>query len=100
MLGPIDLQQYLVAALVFIQLEMILPLHPRQKRFRAHWRDDVVMLLLNGAVIQFGLLASAAVVVTAVALWVPAGVGAAVRAQPLWLQVAEVIVLADLGFYA
>jgi sterol desaturase/sphingolipid hydroxylase (fatty acid hydroxylase superfamily) len=99
-LGPIDLEQYLIAALVFIQLEMILPLRPSQKRFRAHWGNDVVMLLVNGAVIQLGLLATAAAVVTAVHLWVPAGLGGAVRSQPVWLQVIEVIVLADLGFYA
>ena len=100
MLGPIDFTQYLIAALVFVQLEMILPLRPLQKRFRAHWSNDVVWMLVNGMIVQLGLVATAAVVVTGVHLWVPAGVGAAVRSQPVWLQAAEVIVLADIGFYA
>src|SRR3954463_14400925 len=100
MIGPIDLFQYLIVALVFVQLEMFFPLRAEQKTFRRHWRGDLVMLLVNGLVIQAGLVLSFGAMVAALHWAMPAQVGAFVTSQPLWLQIVEVMVLADLGFYA
>src|SRR6185437_5663220 len=99
MLGPIDFESYLVIALIFVQLELFFPLRP-QKIFRQYWLSDIAYLLVNGALVQLGLLAAVAGMMLAIRFSVPASVGALVRAQPLWLQVIEVMFVADLGFYA
>jgi len=100
MIGPVDLIQYLIVALVFVQLEMFWPLRTEQKTFRRHWRDDLVMLLVNGLVIQGGLVLSIGAMVAALHWAMPVQVSAFIKSQPLWLQIIEVMVLADLGFYA
>jgi len=90
----------LLALLVFVPLERILALHPGQKVFRRGWGNDVVYVFINGLLIKLGL--GLLIVGTIImAEWaVPSSFRAAVAAQPLWLQIVEVVVLADLGFYA
>ena len=100
MIGPIDLEQILIVALVFVQVEMFFPLRPEQKKLRSQWRGDVVMLVVNGIVIQLGLVVAAAATVAAIHWAVPGSIGLRVRSQPLWLQIPEVILIADIGFYA
>lgn len=99
MLGPLDFTQYLLVALIFIPLELIFPLRAEQKLLRPHWQNDIVNLLCGGLLIQLGLLATVSAMVWAIGLAVPHSVSEAVRAQPLWLQVIEVILIADIGFY-
>jgi sterol desaturase/sphingolipid hydroxylase (fatty acid hydroxylase superfamily) len=100
MLGPIDFQSYLIVALIFVQLELIFPLRSQQKILRKHWPNDLVNLLLNGVIIQFGLLLAIGAMMAAIRLSVPPAAVAWIRAQPLWLQLVEVLLVADLGFYA
>jgi sterol desaturase/sphingolipid hydroxylase (fatty acid hydroxylase superfamily) len=99
MLGPFDFEQYLLVALIFIPLELALPLRAEQKLFRPHWKNDLVNLLCNGALIQLGLLGTVGVMLWAISLAIPHGVSNAVRTQPLWLQAIEAILIADVGFY-
>lgn len=99
MLGPIEYQSYIFVALVFIQLELFFPLRPRQKFFRRNWLNDLANMVLNGILIQLGLLAALAGLVAAFHHLVPAAISGVVRAQPVWLQAIEVVVLADIGFY-
>ena len=99
MLGPFDFQQYLLIALIFIPLELAFPLRAEQKLLRRHWRNDIVNLLGNGLLIQLGLLATVTAMLWAVGSIVPVGVAQSVRAQPVWLQAAEAILVADIGFY-
>ena len=99
MWGPVDLVQYLIAGLIFIQVELYFPLRANQKLFRTHWRNDLVFLLLNGIIIQLCLAAAIVALIAAMRVVVPHAVGVAVRSQPLWLQVVEVVLLADIGFY-
>ena len=82
MWGPVDLVQYLIVGLIFIQVEMYFPLRANQKLFRRHWRNDLVFLLLNGIVIQLGLAAAIAGLIAAVRWAMPHAVGAAVQSQP------------------
>ena len=56
--------------------------------------------MLNGILIQLGLLVGIGALVAALHLWVPQAVSALVRSQPIWLQVVEVVLVADIGFYA
>jgi sterol desaturase/sphingolipid hydroxylase (fatty acid hydroxylase superfamily) len=99
MFGPIDVEQYLIAALIFIQVELYFPLRRDQKVFRKQWRNDLVFLLLNGVIIQVGLLVIFAGLIAVLDAVLPHGVAAVVRSQPLWLQIPEVMLVADLGFY-
>ncbi len=95
----IDLQALLVVALIFIPLERLIPHNHGQKTLRQHWLNDVFYLFFNGIPIKFGLFALVGTIMVGTSLIVPPGVGEAVRAQPVWLQAIEVIILADIGFY-
>jgi len=98
--GLINVKVLLLAALIFIPVEQLLPMHDGQKVLRRAWLNDLVYALLNGAIVSFGL----AIIITFVLItsnWlVPQGFKAMVAGQPYWLQLIEIIVLADLGFYA
>ncbi len=98
-LGPVDFTALLILALVFIPLEYLFPLRRQQKFFRKNWLNDLVTMLANAVVITFGLIAVITAIGALVRLAIPADFFALVRAQPLWLQVVEVVILADLGFY-
>src|SRR5574341_1042272 len=95
----LNLKGVLIACLIFVPLERVLAMHPGQSIFRRGWWDDVIYLFVNGWLIKLGIgiIIAGAMVVTA---WlVPPTVQATAAAQPYWLQIIEVIVLADLGFY-
>lgn len=96
----IDLKSILIIALIFVPLERIFSLHSGQKLFRRHWINDLVYLFLNGILIKAGLLVLLGALLAVTRWLVPEAVGAAVRTQPLWLQTIEVIIIADIGFYA
>jgi sterol desaturase/sphingolipid hydroxylase (fatty acid hydroxylase superfamily) len=89
----------LIAFLVFVPLERLLPLHREQRLLRRLFVTDVVYALVNGVLIKAGLVLLVAAAVATLGLVVPAGLKAAIAGQPTWLQVAEIIVIADLGFY-
>jgi sterol desaturase/sphingolipid hydroxylase (fatty acid hydroxylase superfamily) len=89
----------LLTALIFVPLERLLALRPHQKIFRRSWLNDTVYLVVNGQIINV-TLGCVAVGIIMVASWlVPAKVQAFVGAQPIWLQVIEVVALSDIGFY-
>jgi sterol desaturase/sphingolipid hydroxylase (fatty acid hydroxylase superfamily) len=98
-LGPVDFTALLVIALVFIPLEYLFPARREQKFFRKNWRNDLVTMLANAVAVTFGMVVTFAVMGLLIRLVVPVDFFALVRAQPLWLQVIEVLILADLGFY-
>jgi sterol desaturase/sphingolipid hydroxylase (fatty acid hydroxylase superfamily) len=95
-----DLRGFLLVCIIFVPLERLLALHPGQRVFRKWWWNDLIYVVFNRLFINAGL---GVLIVGVIALthWlVPAEWQAAVAAQPYWLQVGEVIVLADLGFYS
>ncbi|MGE5536463.1 MAG: sterol desaturase family protein [Acidobacteriota bacterium] len=95
----IHFKAILIVGLIFIPLERLLPLHPEQKVFRKHWQNDLVYLFLNGIPINLGLLVIIGVAIAAIEVIVPDAVGKTVRLKPIWLQVIEVLIIADIGFY-
>jgi sterol desaturase/sphingolipid hydroxylase (fatty acid hydroxylase superfamily) len=99
MLALLDIKAILITALIFIPLETILPLRPGQKRLRAHWRNDSVYLLVNGLIVKLSLLALTAGMLAMTAAAIPHVIATVVQAQPVWLQVIEVLLIADTGFY-
>jgi sterol desaturase/sphingolipid hydroxylase (fatty acid hydroxylase superfamily) len=95
-----DLRGFLLVAIIFVPLERLLAMHPGQQVFRKWWWNDLLYVVFNRFLITAGL-GVLIVAVIALAHWlVPAGVQEAVAGQPAWLQVIEIIVLADLGFYS
>jgi sterol desaturase/sphingolipid hydroxylase (fatty acid hydroxylase superfamily) len=94
-----DVRAVLLAGVIFIPLERLVPLHGEQRALRSRWDTDVIYVFANGALIRIGL-AAVMVVTSALSAWlVPAGLRVAVARQPYWVQVIEALILADLGFY-
>jgi sterol desaturase/sphingolipid hydroxylase (fatty acid hydroxylase superfamily) len=95
----LNLKGVLIACLIFIPLERLLAMHPLQRVFRRGWWTDVIYLFVNGWLTKLGLLLII-VGVMVVSTWlVPLPVRAAMADQPYWLQIVEIIVVADLGVY-
>lgn len=94
-----DYSAFFAAALIFIPLERLLAARP-QKLLRPQWSNDLLYVFVNGLVIRIVLLLMVALVLAASRALVPGAIVAAVSSQPLWLQLAELILLADLAFYA
>lgn len=97
--GLIDVQSMLLVALLFLPLERLLPRRREQRMFRRGWAIDATYFLINRVPITIGLVA---IVVVAMALgerFVPGNFRTMVADQPLWLQVIELIVVADFLFY-
>jgi sterol desaturase/sphingolipid hydroxylase (fatty acid hydroxylase superfamily) len=74
-------------------------MHPLQRIFRRGWWNDVIYLFVNGWLIKLGILVIIASAIVVFAWLIPTPVRAAVAGQPYWLQIVEIILLADLGFY-
>jgi lathosterol oxidase len=89
----------LVFALVFVPLERAFPLKPGQQVLRAGWTTDVAYFFVNHVGIQL---------LTFLSLWPAMALAQAlgmkevsrlVASQPVWLQVLELMLLADLVQY-
>ena len=97
MFDLIDFKMLAIVALVGLSVEGLFPLRAAQKTLRSHWMNDAVYFLVNGVLIRVGVL-----LIFAAALggtrYDFLGLSSAVQAQPLWLQVIEAFLLADLGF--
>lgn len=98
--GFLDLKGALLVALIFIPLERLLPRRREQSLLRRFWTVDTFYLLLNRIPIGIGFMGLIAMSVAAGQALLPAAFRGAVAAQPFWLQVIEMIVVADLVFYA
>ena len=96
----LDFRLFLLGALIFVPLERLAGARKEQKLLRRYWSNDLVYVFVNGTIIRLGLVALVALALALSPLLVPAPVRAAVVAQPLWLQVVALVLLADLGFYA
>jgi sterol desaturase/sphingolipid hydroxylase (fatty acid hydroxylase superfamily) len=84
---------------VFVPLERLFALRPRQRVFRRGWSNDVVHFLLNGFLIQAGTFVVLAIFVILLHRVVRPEFQAAVAAQAPWLQFFEAVLIADLGGY-
>lgn len=93
------LETLLLAALIFIPVEQLFPMHEGQKVLRRAWLNDLVYALFNGVVVSLGLAIIVMLVLLASKWLIPADLKAVVASQPYWLQLIEIVVLADLGFY-
>ena len=95
----IDLQILAIAALIFIPLERLFPLHRENKTLRPGFGVDVLHVFISGFLIRAGLVATGLALSYACALIVPESVRDWIQSQPSWLQFAQLLLLADLCFY-
>lgn len=98
-MSPQDLVILAALALVFTPLERLLP----ARATRWSWpriRLDLLHLFVSGTAIRWGGLAVMAGVAMAAQAFTPPPLREAIRSQPDILEYLEVLLLADLGFYA
>ncbi|TPN39279.1 sterol desaturase family protein [Mesorhizobium sp. B2-3-3] len=88
----------LICALIFIPFEHLFAERP-QKIFRKGFDVDLIYLMFNAFIIKVAMVMMAAVVLHVAAVLVPQSVTRAVSGQPVWLQVAEIILITDIGVY-
>src|SRR5262245_34391557 len=92
----LNLKGVLITCVIFIPLERLLAMHPLQRIFRRGWWNGVIYLFVNGWLIKFGILVMIAGGIVVSAWLIPPPV-VAVAGQPYWLQIVEVVLVADLG---
>jgi lathosterol oxidase len=85
--------------LVFVLIERLWPLRPDQLTFRADWKLDLTYYVFNHVMVSVILLVTTAFSEQLFGWAVNDAVQALVRSQPVWLQAAEVVVVADLTQY-
>lgn len=93
------LQQFLIAALVFVPLERFLALNEDQRLLRRRLPLDFAHILTNGVLVQYGLALVIVVALGQSEVLLPHGMTVAVASQPFVLQFLEVLLIADFGFY-
>ncbi|HKY29822.1 MAG TPA: sterol desaturase family protein [Pyrinomonadaceae bacterium] len=92
--------QFLLVAAVFVPLERLFALHKEQRILRAKWRLDLVYTFVNGALITVGIMLLVLAAGRIFAYVVPESLRVAVASQPLFIQLIEAVVTADILFYA
>ena len=94
----LDFKLFLLSALIFVPFEWLFAAR-RQGTFRNLWQQDLIYVFVNGIVIRLGLFALFTSAFAAGPLLVPQDWHQRIAAQPLWLQVIAVLLIADLIFY-
>jgi lathosterol oxidase len=89
----------LVFAVVFVPLERAFPLRPGQRVLRAGWSTDLAYFFVNHVGVQLLTFLSLWPATALAALPALEGAARAVSGQPVWLQVIELMLLADLVQY-
>ncbi|WP_051442754.1 sterol desaturase family protein [Mesorhizobium sp. WSM3626] len=95
----LGLKSLLICFAIFVPLERLLAVRP-QKILRNGFGNDVIYAVLNSAITKIFIVMVAAAAMGAAGLLVPRGLLLAISGQSIWLQVIEMIVIADLGVYA
>ncbi len=88
-----------VLAIIFIPLERLFALRPRQI-LRQGWRTDVVHYLINGAALKAGVIVAVVVVGTSLRAFVPVSFRTAIAASPSWAQIIAALAITTVGGYA
>jgi sterol desaturase/sphingolipid hydroxylase (fatty acid hydroxylase superfamily) len=94
-----DVIWFLLPLLVFVPIERLFAARPSQRLFRRAWLTDLTYLFVNWPIIRIGLTALLVGVGMGARYLVPDRVHAALGSQPIWAQIVQVFVVADLGFY-
>jgi sterol desaturase/sphingolipid hydroxylase (fatty acid hydroxylase superfamily) len=90
----------LLLALVFVPMEKLFPLDPRQSVFRRGWVTDLVYFFFSHVLVQFSLWMTLLPARVFFGWAVSPALQATVASQPGALQFLEILVVADLSEYA
>jgi len=90
----------LANSLVFVFIERVWPLRPEQGTLRRAWRLDLAYYAFNHVTIGVVLLTTTFFSESLFGWAVHDGLQASIRSQPVWLQIVEVLFVADLTQYA
>lgn len=93
------LSHFLFAMLIFVPLEALAPRRRDQKILRQLWQTDTAYALFAGTLIAAGMTALFLGTQAIFAPLVGEPIRNAIAAQPLVLQVIEIVVIADVGYY-
>jgi hypothetical protein len=86
------------AALIFMPLERLLPLHRDKKTLRPGLGVDVLHVIVSGVFIRVGIVATGLTLSYVCALVVPERVQNVIQGQSGWIQFVELLLLKDLCF--
>ncbi len=92
-------REFILLAVVFVPAERLFALRRGQRILRRGWSNDLVYVLANRGPLLVGLMATTVIAGEVAHRFVPVWLQTAVAGQWLVAQVAEAVVLADLGFY-
>ncbi|QJR08969.1 hypothetical protein DSM104443_00004 [Usitatibacter rugosus] len=87
------------STLIFIFIEKLFPLYRKQPVFRAEWQTDFHHFLVNHLIVGFILLATNKLVHTGFDWAISTTLQEWVRAQPFWLELILILLVADLVQY-
>lgn len=87
-------------ALAFVPIERLFPRRPDQGVFRPGWTTDLAHFGASHALVQAMSFLVLLPATALLGLWQPAGLQAAVRSWPAWLQLPACVLVADLAQYA
>lgn len=94
-----NLSSLLIMALVFLPLERLFAVRPAQNILRRTVGLDLFYCFVISQITRFGVILLLGLALAGAAMSMPESVGQMVRAQPLWLQFAETLLLLDTGIY-
>ena len=89
----------LLLAVVFVPIERAFPKRPEQTTFRHGWTTDGVHFLVSHLAVQALTFLTLLPATSVAALWQPGWLHEWIRAQPLWVQALEIVLVADLAQY-
>lgn len=94
------LQMFALALIIFAPLEMLLPRRTGLTPMRRLWKTDVLYVLVGyviTSVISVFFLFGGIILLGPLA---PEAMENAIASQPIWIQFIEIVILADLAYYA
>lgn len=90
---------FLIAALVFVPLERMTALYREQKIFRKHWKNDLIFVVINKIIIKLAMISIFGLFLGSVYNLIPANMHESILSQPIWLQIVEIMIISDTGYY-
>ena len=94
-----NISGFILTCLIFVPLERVITLHKAQRVLRRWWWNDLIYVFVNRIFITAGLVLFMVGVGASASRLVPADLKSAVAGQPTWLQVVQIILVADVWFY-
>lgn len=92
------LKGFLLLCLIFVPLERLFALH-QQPVLRHGWQTDTCYFFTGFFIGRATAAVIATAMMVALSHTIPAQFQRAIAAQPIWLQLGEAVLIADLGYY-